>query len=73
MIDAFNKIKPKNLQIDNMLFVYNKMQNKPLSKFLKVFLTKYDKTCGLFSYFYNDLYKKLGMYDFYKTTFCLYI
>lgn len=73
IIDAYNFLKPKNLHLENILYIYDKMQSKNelLSNFLKVFLKRYNKTCGLFSNFYEELYKKMGMYDFYKKSFCL--
>lgn len=71
IIESYNDIKPKNLHIENILFVLDKMKNKSLSKFLKVFLVHYDKTCRLFSKFYIKLYNKLNLYDFYKRTFYL--
>lgn len=73
IIDAYNFLKPKNLHLENILYIYDKMQSKNelLSNFLKVFLKRYNKTCGLFSNFYEELYKKMGMYDFYKKSFYL--
>ena len=73
IIKAYNKIKPNNLHLENILSIYDKFdtKNKLLSEFLKAFLKSYDKTCCLFSEFYLKLSSDIGLTEFRQGIFSL--
>lgn len=47
--------------------------NMLVTDFLSQFLKDYDKTCKYFSMFYEELFKDLGLTDFYRQSFALLI
>jgi len=47
--------------------------NMLVTNFLYQFLKDYDKTCKYFSMFYEELFKDLGLTDFYRHSFALVI
>lgn len=73
IIEAFNKIKPNNLHLENILSVYDKFDKKDklLSEFLRAFLKTYDKTCCLFGEFYLKLASDIELTDFRQGIFSL--
>ena len=47
--------------------------NMLVTNFLYQFLKDYDKTCKYFSMFYEELFKDLGLTDFYRQSFAIII
>ncbi len=71
IIKKFNKIKPKNINLTNILNAIDTMQDKKLTKFIKMFLKDYDKYCKLFKEIELDIYASLNLFNFHRQSFYL--
>ncbi len=71
IIRGFNKLKPKNINLNNILNVIDMMQEKKLTKFIKMFLKDYDKYCKLFKEVELDIYTNMRLYNFHRNPFYL--
>lgn len=56
-----------------LLFYRFVKENIKLSNFLKILLKNYDKTCEFFYYIYNEIFRKLKLYDFHGKSFYMNI
>ena len=71
MIIKGHKKSESKIDLDKILRSYDKaVEDKALLKsYLKYFLLKYDKFCGIFYYFYRDLLDILNLFDMHKKVF----
>ena len=70
-----SNIKLNKTKFINIIKLYNHFNdnNKLLKDFIKEFLINFDETCLIFYSFYEDLYNKLGLTDFYKHSYVKFI
>jgi hypothetical protein len=71
IIDAFNEVKPNNMDLKGILKMYDLSikKNYYLSRFIYIFTKEYDMTCKIFGKFYIKLAKHIKVYDFYTKNF----
>lgn len=71
IVSAFEELNDKKLNLENILKVLSKCRDKSmlLSKFIGIFLGKYDKTCVLFEKFYLKFCLDIGIFNFNHNVF----
>jgi hypothetical protein len=66
---SYNKELHKGINLNVIKKTIKENPNEKLTKFIKSFLTFYDKTCSLFEKFYNEIYIQIKLYDFHGSSF----